>query len=57
MGFDVGYGRARMTDEPGVYKVVIAYKEEEAGRAAFETALRMVLAAMHDEPFDPPGEI
>ena len=57
MGFDVGYGRARMTDEPGVYNVVIAYKDEEAGRAAFETALRMVLAAMHDDPFDAPGEI
>ncbi|MDP8925102.1 MAG: cyanophycin synthetase [Chloroflexota bacterium] len=57
MGFDVGYGRARMTDEPGVYNVVIAYQEEEAGRAAFETALRMVLAAMHDEPFDAAGEI
>jgi cyanophycin synthetase len=52
MGFDVSFGRARGTDEPGVYQVVIAYKEEEPARAAFDTALRLVLAAMHDEPFD-----
>lgn len=57
MGFDVGFGRARGTGETGVYNVVIAYKEEAPARAAFETALRMVLAAMHNEPFDPEGEI
>lgn len=52
MGFDVAFGRARGTGESGVYNVVIAYKEEEPARAAFETALRLTLAAMHDEPFD-----
>jgi cyanophycin synthetase len=57
MGFNVAFGRARGTGEPGVYSVVIAYKEEEPARAAFEVALRLVLAAMHDEPFDPDGEI
>src|ERR671927_1257696 len=49
MGFDVAYGRARGTGEPGVYRVVIAYQEEEPARAAFATALRLTLAAMHDE--------
>src|SRR5687768_1192915 len=57
MGFDVRFGRARGTGEPGVYRVVIAYKEEEPARAAFATALRLTLAAMHDEPFDVPGEL
>ena len=52
MGFDVAFGRARGTGEPGVYRVVIAYQEEEPARAAFATALRLTLAAMHDEPFD-----
>jgi cyanophycin synthetase len=52
MGFNVGYGRARGTGERGVYYVVIEYKEEEPARAAFDTALRLTLAAMHDEPFD-----
>jgi cyanophycin synthetase len=57
VGFDVGFGRARGTGEPGVYNVLIAYEEEEVVRAAFDIALRMVLAAMHDEPFDAEAEI
>ena len=52
MGFDVTFGRARSTAERGVYTVVVAYSEEEPARAAFETALRLALAAFHDEPFD-----
>ena len=57
MGFNVAFGRARGTGERGVYDVVIAYKEEEPARAAFETALRLTLAAMHDEPFDIEAEL
>ncbi len=57
MGFDVGFGRARGTGERGVYNVVIAYQEEEPAHVAFETALRLTLAAMHDEPFDLAGEL
>lgn len=57
MGFSVAFGRARGTGEPRVYNVVIAYQEEEPARAAFDTALRMTLAAMHDEPFDVEGEL
>src|SRR5947209_20528671 len=47
MGFDVAFGRARGTGERGVYNVVFAYREEEPARAAYETALRLTLAAMH----------
>lgn len=57
MGFDVAYGRARGTGRPGVYNVIIAYKEEEPARQAFDTALRLTLAAMHDQPFDVEGEV
>jgi cyanophycin synthetase len=57
MGFPVGFGRARGMGEAGVYRVVIAYEEEEPAREAFETALRLTLAAMHDEPFDVSAEI
>lgn len=57
LGFDVSFGRARGTGEPGVYRVLVAYKEEEPARAAFATALRLTLAAMHDEPFDLPSEL
>jgi cyanophycin synthetase len=37
--------------------VIIEFKEETPAIAAFETALRLVLAAMHDEPFDIGGEL
>jgi cyanophycin synthetase len=57
MGFDVGYGRARGTGEPGVYYVVIAYEEEEPAREAFRVALEMTLAAMFNEPYDAPAAI
>jgi cyanophycin synthetase len=57
MGFDVRFGRARGTGERGVYNVVIAYKEEQPAQAAFHAALRLTLAAMHDEPFDLPVEL
>lgn len=57
MGFDVGFGRARGTGEPGVYNVIIAYLEEEPAKAAFEVAVRLTLAAMHDRPFDFAGEM
>ncbi|MCE7982352.1 MAG: cyanophycin synthetase [Caldilinea sp. CFX5] len=57
MGFHVTFGRARGTGERGVYTVVIEYKEELPAQAAFETALRLTLAAMHDEPFDVPAEV
>src|SRR3954447_9823785 len=52
MGFDVTFGRARSAGERGVYQVIVAYEEEEPARAAFVVALRLALAAMHDEPFD-----
>jgi cyanophycin synthetase len=57
MGFNVGYGRARGTGEPGVYNIVVAYEEEEPAREAFKVALEMTLAAMFDEPYDAPAAI
>jgi len=57
IGFPVAFGRARGTGERGVYTVVFAYKEEQPAKAAFETALRLTLAAMHDEPFDLAAEL
>jgi cyanophycin synthetase len=57
MGFEVSFGRARGTGERGVYHVLIQYREEEPARAAFATALRLTLAAMHDEPFDMQKEL
>ncbi len=57
VGFDVAYGRARGTGQPGVYRVVVAYEEEEPARAAFDLALHVVLAAMHGEDLDMKREL
>jgi cyanophycin synthetase len=43
--------------EPGVYNLMIEYKEEQPALAAYEMALSLVRAAMHDQPFDMAGEI
>jgi cyanophycin synthetase len=57
MGFPVSFGRARGTGKRGVYNVVMQFKEEISARAAFESALTLCLAAMHDKPFDIVAEI
>jgi cyanophycin synthetase len=57
MGFKVSFGRARGTGKRGVYKVIIQFREEKPARAAFDTALRLTFAAMHDEPFATPAEL
>ena len=51
-GSPVGYGRARETSQPGVYKVVVRFEEETLGCEAMETARRLILAAVYDQPFD-----
>lgn len=56
-GSVVGYGRARETSEPGVYKVVVRYQEETLGLEALQTARRLLLAAVYDQPFDVAGEV
>jgi cyanophycin synthetase len=57
LGFSVGFGRAFSTDRPGVYTVIVAFQEEIPAVAAFEAALRLSLAAMHDEPFTLEAEL
>ena len=56
-GTNVGFGKARETSEEGVYKVAIRYIEEDLGRACLETAHRLLLAAVHDQPFDIHAEV
>ena len=56
-GVDMGFGRARETSEAGVYRVVFKYKEESLARACLATARELVLAAIHDRPFDVRAEI
>jgi cyanophycin synthetase len=56
-GNEVGFGRARETSVEGTYKVAIEYVDEEVGLASLDTAYALLLAAIHDRPFDVKGEI
>ncbi len=56
-GTPVGYGRARVTSEEGVYRVVFKYQEEAVGVACLEAARELILAALEDRPFDVPAEV
>jgi len=49
---DAGFGRARETSTPGVYRVVIRAFQEQTARAALAAARDLVMAAIEDRPFD-----
>lgn len=51
-GTDVGFGRARETDEEGIYKVAIEYEDEQLGRECLNVGWELILAAIYDKPFD-----
>lgn len=56
-GVEVGFGKARETSIEGVYKVVVEFEEEELAKACLRTARELVLAAIHDTPFDVAAEV
>jgi|LauGreDrversion4_1035100.scaffolds.fasta_scaffold12973_1 cyanophycin synthetase len=47
-----GFGRARETEERGVYKVMVSGWQEEVTRASLLTARDLVLAVIEDQPYD-----
>jgi cyanophycin synthetase len=51
-GTPVGFGRARETATDGIYKVAIAFKEEKLGLACIDKAFELIMAAVHDTPYD-----
>jgi cyanophycin synthetase len=51
-GTEVGFGRARETSVEGVYKVAIEYVDEHVAMASLDTAFELLMAAVHDRPFD-----
>ncbi|HTN76920.1 MAG TPA: hypothetical protein VL096_16795 [Pirellulaceae bacterium] len=51
-GSAVGFGRTVETNEPGVYKVAVEYLDEQVGRAALNEAKELILAALHNLPYD-----
>ena len=56
-GTEVGFGRARETSVEGMYKVAIEYLDEQVAMAALDTAFELLLAAIHDRPFDVKAEV
>ncbi len=56
-GMSMGFGKAREAGPRGVYKVVIRTDHEDVGRTSLEMARELILAAIHDTPYDVPGNI
>lgn len=56
-GTPVGFGKARETSEEGVYKVVMRYRDEQLARACLFAARELILAAIHDRPYDIKAEV
>jgi cyanophycin synthetase len=54
-GTPVGFGKARETSTPGIYKVAIRYKDETVGRACLQAGFELLTAAINDKPFDVAG--
>ena len=51
-GMPGGFGKARETPVPGVYKVVIRAWQEDVSRASLEAGRQLVMAAIEDGSFD-----
>ncbi|WP_153145786.1 cyanophycin synthetase [Dechloromonas sp. H13] len=51
-GLPDGFGRTRETTTRGVYKLVVSNFHEECTRLALDIGRELLLAAIHDEPFD-----
>jgi cyanophycin synthetase len=51
-GSDVGYGKARDMDQPGMYRVIVEFEEEVLARACVHAAREILLAALNQQEFD-----
>ena len=56
-GMSMSFGKAREAGPRGVYKVVIRTDHETVGKTSLEMARELILAAIHDTPYDVPGAI
>jgi cyanophycin synthetase len=51
-GMQSGFGKTRETSARGIYKVVVRSRNEQVTLAALHAGRDLVLAAIHDKPFD-----
>ena len=57
-GMDVTYGNTRsIPNRPGVYRMVIAYKDAEAARYCLDLAVRVIGAVLSGTPLELPAEL
>ncbi|MGZ5202536.1 MAG: cyanophycin synthetase [Telluria sp.] len=56
-GMKTGFGKTRSVGERGIYKMAFRTREESVGRAALDAGRALLLAAIHDEPFDIKGTV
>ena len=57
VGIGVGYGKSIYGDAPGVYQVIIRYKNEEGMIEVLRAAVKLADAIAHGETFDLEGAI
>jgi cyanophycin synthetase len=55
-GMQVGFGRSRETSTPGIFQVVMEYKNEQAGRYAARAAVRICQSIVETGSY-PPSEL
>lgn len=56
-GQRTGFGKARQTSKPGIYKVVVRSRQEQVTRACLTAGRDLVMAAINDSHYDVPGTI
>ena len=56
-GMNAGYGRTRSTNDEGVYNVVFAYEDEEAGKYAAQAAVNIAQSLVNNIPYDVQADI
>jgi len=51
-GMPTGFGQTRSTSQRGVYRMVFRARDEQVARSALAEGHRLLMAAIHGEPFD-----
>ena len=52
VGIEVGFGKTRETETPGVYNVIFSYRNEDVGMAAGRMAVDLINAILGGEAYD-----
>ena len=56
-GMSTGFGKTRMTAQPGIYKMAFRTRQEEVGRAALAEGHALLEAAIDGRPYDLPASV